>query len=716
MEKPNNNNNNNNEAIDEDLYSRQLYVMGKESMKKIVTSKCLISGMGGLGVEIAKNVVLGGCKQVTIQDTKKATMLDLSSQFYLSEKQIGMNRAEATLDKLAELNSLVKTDCSTEPLSEKLLSNYNVVVITEYDDLNQLIPVASFCHSKGIRLIICNTKGLFGQIFCDFGEKFQVVDQDGEQPVSGVIESVTYDDDDMIVTVTENGRRQQGFQRDDLVMFSDVRGSAQEINKAGPLKISKLISPFVFEIEDGRRFGDYAGGGVVTQVKQQLKIDFESLKKQIDDPDIIPSDFAKMQRQKLLHFLFVNISKVESVDELFNLAFKEDIIGDDSGNVNDDRRVIGQFFKQKDGQICPMNAVIGGVAAQEVLKAITGKFTPLKQWLYFDALECLPYQLTASPKQTLSTDSNRYVGQEMVIGRDLSNRLAQLKVFLVGSGAIGCEMLKNLAMMGVGSANEGSIVVTDMDLIERSNLNRQFLFRSKDIQQPKSLVAAQAVTELNGDINIEAHQNRVGKETESIYNDDFFESLDVVINALDNVEARRYMDSRCVFYRKPLLESGTLGTKANVQVVLPDLTESYSSSQDPPESSFPMCTIKNFPTAIEHTLAWAREMFSNYFETPMKYAVDYQNGGEEFLKQVKHQKNASEIIHSLHQMLVKERPQNIQQCVQWAREQWQDLFHNQIQQILYNFPPDSKTSQGLPFWSGTKRCPTVQNFDINNVI
>lgn len=62
------------------------------------------------------------------------------------------------------------------------------------------------------------------------------------------------------------------------------------------------------------------------------------------------------------------------------------------------------------------------------------------------------------------------------------------------------------------------------------------------------------------------------------------------------------MDRRCVYYRKPLLESGTLGTKGNVQVVLPYATESYSSSQDPPEKSIPICTLKNFPNAIEHTL------------------------------------------------------------------------------------------------------------------
>src|SRR5437870_7750316 len=78
----------------------------------------------------------------------------------------------------------------------------------------------------------------------------------------------------------------------------------------------------------------------------------------------------------------------------------------------------------------------------------------------------------------------------------------------------------------------------------------------------------------------------------------------------------KYMDRRCVYFRKPLLESGTLGTKGNTQVVIPYLTESYSSSQDPPEKSYPSCTLRNFPNAIEHTIQWARDLFEGLFRIP----------------------------------------------------------------------------------------------------
>lgn len=114
-------------------------------------------------------------------------------------------------------------------------------------------------------------------------------------------------------------------------------------------------------------------------------------------------------------------------------------------------------------------------------------------------------------------------------------------------------------MIGLATGQNGAIWITDMDIIERSNLNRQFLFRPADVGKFKSVTAAGAVKKMNPSVNIVAHQNRVGPETEQIYDDVFFDRLDGVTNALDNVDARVYMDRRCVYYRKPLLDSGTLG-------------------------------------------------------------------------------------------------------------------------------------------------------------
>ncbi len=68
---------------------------------------------------------------------------------------------------------------------------------------------------------------------------------------------------------------------------------------------------------------------------------------------------------------------------------------------------------------------------------------------------------------------------------------------------------------------------------------------------------------MNPDLNIKDYNIRVSPDTEKVFNDEFWEGLDGVLNALDNIKARKYVDAKCVFYAKPLYESGTLGTLCN---------------------------------------------------------------------------------------------------------------------------------------------------------
>jgi molybdopterin/thiamine biosynthesis adenylyltransferase len=100
--------------------------------------------------------------------------------------------------------------------------------------------------------------------------------------------------------------------------------------------------------------------------------------------------------------------------------------------------------------------------------------------------------------------------------------------------------------------------------------------------------------ELKG--NVIARLDKVHEGTNHIFTNKFFEDLTLVTNALDNVQARKYVDSRCVTAKTPLLESGTLGPKGHVQVILPYKTESYGSMNDPEDNNeVPYCTLKMFP-------------------------------------------------------------------------------------------------------------------------
>jgi ubiquitin-activating enzyme E1 len=82
-----------------------------------------------------------------------------------------------------------------------------------------------------------------------------------------------------------------------------------------------------------------------------------------------------------------------------------------------------------------------------------------------------------------------------------------------------------------------------------------------------------------------------------------------------------------VWFEKPLFESGTLGTKCHSQVILPHATLTYTDIIDPPEEGIPLCTLKNFPYEIEHTIQWARDYFEGTFtEASSEYLSFYENG------------------------------------------------------------------------------------------
>ena len=117
--------------------------------------------------------------------------------------------------------------------------------------------------------------------------------------------------------------------------------------------------------------------------------------------------------------------------------------------------------------------------------------------------------------------------------------------------------------MGVGCGTDGKVYCTDNDNIEISNLNRQFLFRKSHVGHSKSQTACEVAHGFNSDLKVQAFTTLVAEKTENVFNDKFWESLSFAVNAVDNVKARLYVDARCVWFEKPLLESGTLGTKAN---------------------------------------------------------------------------------------------------------------------------------------------------------
>ncbi|KAG1800482.1 uncharacterized protein HD556DRAFT_1506700 [Suillus plorans] len=491
---------------------------------------------------------------------------------------------------------------------------------------------------NGVHFISAETHGLFGSVFNDFGE----------QALTGIIVSV---EKEWLVTCLDESRH--GLEDGDFVTFTEVQDMT-ELNGCNPCKVT-VKGPDTFTIGDTPDLGEYVRGGIFTQVKMPKILQFKSLREslQVAAPEFFMTDFAKFDRPATLHAGFQAClprpRNTEDAASLVALAKKLD--------ADADEKIIAELAYQATGDLLPpVAAVIGGFVAQEVLKACSAKFHLILQHLYFDSLESLP--------NTLPTEQDC---------EPLGSRYDRISLPITVSSS------SNWSMMVLATGPNATIHTTDLDIIEKSNLlNRQFLFRAKDLGKFKSEVAA-ALKD-----HILCRQDPVGQATENVFDDDFFSGIDGVIDALDNIAARVYVDQCCILYEKPVLESGTMGTKVNTQVVIPHLTKSYSSLQDPLEKRTLSCTVKNFPSAITHTLIeWAWQEFDTMFVKLVESVNRYLSEPNYLESSLKYSGPDPDSL-------------TFEECIIWARLQFEEKFNNAIRQLLHSPPKDHVQHQRGP--------------------
>lgn len=325
----------------------------------------------------------------------------------------------------------------------------------------------NFCHDEGIRFISVNIRGVFSRVFADFGDSFVVADRDGEECKEVRIESASFSGGRLTCKCFSG-------QRHDLESGDSVRF------KSSPQSVHKITvaSPFEFSFDCETPL-EIPPGDTATQVKVPQTLHFKRYSEAKHSKlAFTECDDSKIESTPLIHAAFQITDKF--VPRPWNESDCAEFAKMLAASCGEELCLAQKTLVDAYAHTCacefqPLSAFVGGVVGQEVIKAISGKFTPLQQWLYADMREVVPSecgQAEASPENNL----------ECCIGHAAAEKIRNAKLFMVGAGAIGCELIKNFALNGFASGEAGKLVLTDPDLIEKSNLNRQFLFRAEDIR------------------------------------------------------------------------------------------------------------------------------------------------------------------------------------------------------------------------------------------
>lgn len=704
-------------------------------------------------------------------------------------------RAEVAASYIAELNPNTRLRV-LEDVTEAVVKDHQAIIFTAAApnlSLSYLKKWNSFCREcvPCVSFFLCVQTGAVGSIFVDHGKEFTVKDKDGRPMLQKSILEITLRKDkdgesySLIRFETPEGQTPGALHDYTTVKLSEVQGLEHGNGHSANGKVFRAVtcpcdpknSVRVYPSFEEQGFSNYVTGGFLHEMKEVEVLEFFSFGESLEKPGIFTPVSPMMDNSEetrshvllraILQFAETHDGRMpllhneKEAEEVVNNA-KEIVIANkqlsSQTKANEEIKPptkeefpfmmpsrpppgpleieeVDEVFVKTEALIAaaefqPLSSFFGAVIAQEVVK-ITGKYSPIFQWFHFSAHDALPDAVDYT-SSNFHSQGTRYDHLISILGKKFHSNLKDLKVFMVGCGALGCEDIKNFALCGISCGKNGSLVVTDNDRIEVSNLSRQFLFRETNVGQPKSSAAAVRMKEMNSDANVEARQDFVGEATEHLYNPEFWSSLSVVVNALDNMESRLYVDKQCVRYHKILVEAGTMGTGGNIDIIVPGKTSSYADGGDADQSGgIPMCTLRNFPYIFDHCIEWARAQFDDLFVSPMQAASQILENPESFTKRVQFEidsaqsegekrsiieKNKGPLKSLLKTLTILQGGPTLEKCAQLSAEAICEMFRDKIADLQAAFPADAKKKNGEMFWSGHRKYPTALNVSLQDLL
>ena len=476
-----------------------------------------------------------------------------------------------------------------------------------------------------------------------------------------------------------------------------------ELTLGGPRAVA-VTGVNTFTIPDDARSYSSFGSGYCRELPRRRTLVHQSLAKELQQPTFSSDDGPTAASAIHSAFCALDAHEVRATSRL--AAEPALTVGTHASQAPSSRPAAPQcqeaaavfqtLLRAPRSDVCPVAAVVGAFAAAEALKAGSGIYLPLSQWLYIDLGEAAAHEPAHEPGNQTADAHAALFGEESLAA------LAAMRVLVAGAGGIAGEALKNMALLGVGrAAFGGSITVADDQSVTVSNLSRGVLLRATDIGRSK----AEAISERAAAIALRPNVHHISARITSDGNsaplsDDALAQFGVLAAAVNSVSSRLALDERCVRVRLPWVDAGTDGPLAYVQPVVPFASAPWSAgARDRPAREAPSCVLRNFPYLPWHTVDWARAQFDSLF-CAMPSEVNAYLGKRDYLDSL-NKKPAATRLHALRALgesLVHHRPLSLQACIAWARSSFDELFLNGPGALLTAFPPGATAPDGSPFW------------------
>ena len=659
--------------------------------------------------------------------------------------------------------------------------------MTEILHSNVINQIENVCRKNKKGFIYGLVLGLNGFVFNDFGNEFEIKDLTGEKKEKYFIKNIYYDENikESIIEIDLNENNILKLKKKDFIIFNNIEG-LEKLNNLNNIQIKKIISNKSFSININiNNFGKYKKGGILFKNFIPIKLKFENFLFRLKNP-IYNKNFNDDDNNQIIHCLIYAIQNYFdnhlNLPELNNEKESKEIVqiaknyyenklkeekeknsfdeetNEQSDNKNEennnldsdsesseilyeknknwfensnnfDEEKILNLSKWTKSEISPFCSFIGGIISQEIVK-FTGKYTPIFQFEWFDFYDSISYLIQKEKENKIEMNRNllnsRFDDQIAIFGQEIQNKICNSNIFIIGSGALGCEYLKIFSLMGFSTKENSLVTITDNDSIEISNLNRQFLFKSKDIGKSKSKCACEAIKKFNKDFNCVGLDLLVNENTEKIFDENFWKKQDFIITAVDNFKARKYIDSQCILFNKILIDCGTEGTKASCQIFIPFVTKTYGEKNKNidinNDRNFAVCTLKSFPYLIEHCIEWGKEKFFEYFKVDVENFIEYFNYKNDYFEKINNFEldNKIEIavkIKLFYKILLfvqNKNEKDLNFVLNEIVNSFMKNYYFDIKKILNINPIDKKDENGNYFWNGLKIPPILIEFNFND--